>query len=72
MKFKRMKTKTCSYSDQNSVEYRRFIESMVEFCHCVPLERRPCDGVLAGGVCDGAGQEPDFTLDDLEWIEEYE
>lgn len=32
-------------------EYAKFVESMVPHCHCAP-EYRPCDGVLAGGLCD--------------------
>lgn len=31
-------------------EYQRFVESMVQHCRCAGC--RPCDGVLAGGVCD--------------------
>jgi hypothetical protein len=35
-----------------SEEYAKFVASMVPHCHCA--ERyRPCDGVLAGGFCDG-------------------
>lgn len=37
-------------------EYQRFVESMVPHCHCRE-SHRPCDGVLAGGVCDGV-EEP--------------
>jgi hypothetical protein len=44
-----------------SVEYARFVESMVPHCHCEPLSSRPCDGVLAGGVCDG-----------MNWTERHE
>ena len=40
-------------------EYAAFVESMAEHCHCEPSDRRPCDGVLAGGVCDGAKEEPE-------------
>lgn len=39
-----------------SEDYVRFVESMVPRCHC--SERyRPCDGVLAGGLCDGMDDE---------------
>jgi hypothetical protein len=38
-------------------EYAAFVESMVPFCHCARM--RPCDGVLAGGMCDDI-QEDDF------------
>ena len=32
-------------------EYERFMSEMVEACQCRP-ENCPCDGVLAGGMCD--------------------
>jgi hypothetical protein len=32
-------------------EYQKFVESMVPHCHCAE-RHRPCDGVLAGGLCD--------------------
>lgn len=35
-----------------SDEYQKFVASMVEHCRCCE-RNRPCDGVLAGGVCDG-------------------
>ena len=35
----------------NTAEYQAFIDSMVPFCHCAD-KYRPCDGVLAGGLCD--------------------
>lgn len=39
-------------------EYQKFVESMVPYCHCA--ERyRPCDGVLAGGLCDRQKDERD-------------
>jgi len=40
-------------------EYEAFVRSMIEHCHCEPADLRPCDGVLAGGVCDGAKEEPE-------------
>lgn len=46
-----------------SIEYERFVASMVPHCHCA--ERyRPCDGVLAGGICDGMQDEPESEQDD--------
>ncbi len=33
-------------------EYAEYVASMEKHCKCYPLERRPCDGVLAGGMCD--------------------
>ena len=41
-----------------SEEYQKFIESMVPLCHCSP-RNKPCDGVLAGGVCDGINDDSD-------------
>jgi hypothetical protein len=38
-------------------EYQAFVEEMAKHCRCLPLERRPCDGVLAGGPCDGFGHD---------------
>lgn len=39
-------------------EYQAFVSSMIPHCHCA--ERyRPCDGVLAGGVCDRIKDERD-------------
>lgn len=49
-----------------SAEYQRFVEEMAKYCECLPLERRPCDGVLAGGFCDRMGQEPEEEEEDLE------
>ena len=37
-------------------EYQRFVESMVPYCRC-RMDLRPCDGVLAGGICDGITDE---------------
>lgn len=36
-------------------QYAKFVESMAHLCHCNPLWGRPCDGVLAGGLCDNMG-----------------
>lgn len=40
----------------NSEEYAKFVESMVSYCHCA--HDRPCDGVLAGGLCDNIQDDP--------------
>lgn len=32
-------------------EYQAFVEEMAKTCKCCP-EFRPCDGCLAGGLCD--------------------
>lgn len=38
-------------------EYQAFVEEMAKHCHCEPVHRRPCDGVLAGGMCDDMRNE---------------
>lgn len=49
------------YTDDQyeSDEYQKHVESMVQYCHCEPADCRPCDGVLAGGLCDGKRDDPD-------------
>lgn len=53
-----------------SEEYAKFVESMVQHCHCKE-SNRPCDGVLSGGLCDDV-QESSATEDDDEWRRERE
>lgn len=36
-------------------EYQAFVDSMVPYCHCA--RNRPCDGVLAGGICDDVQED---------------
>lgn len=46
-------------------QYQNFVDSMVPFCHCTD-HNRPCDGVLAGGLCDNIQDTDDdyeATLD---------
>lgn len=53
-----------------SEEYEQFVQSMVPYCRCKE-SNRPCDGVLAGGLCDDVQEPPedyedrDDTEDDL-------
>jgi len=47
------------YQDE---EYQKFVSSMVPHCHCGE-RNRPCDGVLAGGVCEGIKDERDDERD---------
>lgn len=44
-----------------SADYQRFVESMLPHCHC-EIDR-PCDGVLAGGLCDGRRDEREDDRD---------
>jgi len=45
-------------------EYQKFVDSMVHYCHC-GRQHRPCDGVLAGGLCDNIQDEPRWGDDDI-------
>ena len=47
-------------------QYEKFVESMVQYCRCTG-QPRPCDGVLAGGLCDNIHDDP---RDDEETPEE--
>lgn len=44
-----------------SPDYQRFVADMAKHCRCT--HNRPCDGVLAGGMCDGVIDDDD----DFEW-----
>lgn len=46
-----------------SEDYAKFVDSMVPHCHCAG-QHRPCDGVLAGGICDN--MRDDDIEEDLE------
>jgi len=49
-------------------EYQSFVEEMAKDCRCEPHSARPCDGVLAGGICDGLNwkERDDFRDGDEE------
>lgn len=42
------------HDPHESEDYQRFVESMVEHCRC-SASNCPCEGVLAGGLCDTVG-----------------
>lgn len=44
-------------------EYQKFVASMAEHCRC-DYHLRPCDGVLAGGPCDGIRERDEHYCDD--------
>lgn len=44
-------------------EYEKFVESMVPYCRCA--RNQPCDGVLAGGLCDNIQDDPEWGDDDI-------
>lgn len=52
-----------------SAEYQKFVEEMAKHCHCSP-RHRPCDGVLAGGLCDRITDDRDDYHCDLDGEEE--
>ena len=62
-----MKSKSVTPANPfESEDYQRFVESMVPYCHC-KADNCPCDGVLAGGLCDGiTDDERDTIFDDYE------
>jgi len=37
---------------ENDPDYIRFVEEMSKDCSCYPPHSRPCDSLLAGGMCD--------------------
>lgn len=45
-------------------EYEKFVESMVQYCRCTG-QPRPCDGVLAGGLCDNIHDDCEWGDDDI-------
>lgn len=49
-------------------EYQAFVDEMVKHCWCDG--DRPCDGVLAGGLCDGIDEEEETGHDDHDEQEE--
>jgi hypothetical protein len=62
--------KTIPEDPYDTPEYHAFVESTVPHCRCNPPERRPCDGVLAGGLCDDMGNGPELDDRDEEYDEE--
>lgn len=49
--------------EKEAEAYEKFVESMVPHCHCREQDR-PCDGVLAGGICDDIQDEPEAHEDE--------
>lgn len=50
------------YHVTENAEYQKFVESMVPLCRCA--RDCPCDGVLAGGICDNIQDDPDDERDE--------
>lgn len=61
-----MTTETSWSDNEFQAEYDAYVQSMVQHCQCLPLEHRPCDGVLAGGLCDRLGHYD--KTDDGMWV----
>ena len=49
-------------------EYHAWVESMAKSCHCA--HNKPCDGVLAGGMCDNIQDDPEGWECWDQWSEE--
>lgn len=62
----------CSTDPTHDAAYQAFVDECAKHCVCERPHPCPCDGVLAGGLCDEMTNEPDFTMDDLDWHEAYE
>lgn len=45
-----------------SEEYQGYVAGCVPLCHC-DERYKPCDGILAGGICDGLRVEEDDFRD---------
>lgn len=50
-------------------DYTKFVEAMAKLCRCEPSSCRPCDGVLAGGLCDRMDWR-ERDRDDEDWENE--
>lgn len=37
---------------QDDPEYQKMVEELAKQCTCQPQHLRPCDGLMAGGLCD--------------------
>lgn len=50
----------------------KLCEELAEKCTCTPLSDRPCDGLLAGGLCDDLHMGRGSDMDDCEDREDNE
>jgi hypothetical protein len=48
----------------NDPGYQQLVQELALQCKCTPLESRPCDGLLAGGLCDNL--HPDAIIEDCD------
>lgn len=56
------KSHTTPESEGDAAAIQSFIDSMASLCHC--SSGGPCDGVLAGGLCDNMQDEPTYGFVD--------
>jgi hypothetical protein len=41
--------------------YQALVEKLAHKCTCTPESDRPCDGLLAGGMCDDLHMDREIT-----------
>jgi hypothetical protein len=58
------------FDPYSTPEYAAFVEEMAKHCQCLPPHSCPCDGVLAGGLCDKAGWSDWSDPQDDSWRDE--
>lgn len=46
--------------------YQAWLEELAKQCRCNPGSLRPCDGLMAGGMCDGLDLTEDREGDDYD------
>jgi len=60
-----------AYDNQHDdPSYQKLVAELAEKCTCTPTSDRPCDGLLAGGLCDDLHM--DGKSDDLDDDEDME
>ena len=50
--------------------YQEYVNKCAEHCTCEPPHQRPCDGVLAGGMCDQMFEDISLNEPDTDMSEE--
>ena len=50
--------------EYDSPDYQRLVAELVKHCRCT---RGPCDGVLAGGMCDDIQDDEPEDIEDMGW-----
>lgn len=56
-----------STSERQALDARdKLMEELALLCTCTPLSDRPCDGLLAGGLCDNLHMGRDYFDEDEE------